>query len=175
MIETERLLLRHWRDSDRAPFAAMNADPRVREFFPGLQTRAESDESADRFAATFANTEYGCWAVEEKGGAAFIGFIGIWAPRFEASFTPCIEIGWRLAHEAWGKGYAQEGARAALTHGFDHGLEEIVSFTLPGNVRSRRVMEAIGMTHDPKDDFDHPLIEEGHPMRRHVLYRIKRR
>jgi RimJ/RimL family protein N-acetyltransferase len=111
--------------------------------------------------------------VEVRGGAAFAGFVGLSVPRFEAHFAPCVEIGWRLAAQHWGHGYATEGARAALAFGFGTlGLEEIVAFTAPRNVRSRRVMEKIGMTYDPADDFDHPLLPEGHPLRRHVLYRI---
>lgn len=173
MIETERLILRDWTPEDLEPFAALNADPRVREFFPGVQTREESDESATRFMA-HAKAGLGPWAVEVKGGAKFVGFCGIWKPLWPAPFTPREEIGWRLAFEAWGKGYAQEAARASVAHGFASGLPEIVSITVPKNVRSRRVMEAIGMTHDPNGDFDHPSIAEGHPLRRHVLYRIKR-
>jgi RimJ/RimL family protein N-acetyltransferase len=175
-IRTERLLLRRWREEDRIPFAAMNADARVMEHFPGLQTREESDAAYDRIQAHFEQRGYGLWAVEVVGGAAFIGFVGLAVPRFEAAFTPCVEIGWRLAAEHWGHGYATEGARAALVFGFEQiGLAEILSFTVPANARSRRVMEKIGMTHDERDDFEHPLLAEGHRLRRHVLYRIKRR
>ena len=172
-LRTERLLLRRWREADREPFAAMNADLRVMEHFPGVLSRAESDALASGIEAHFEERGFGLWAVEVLGGAPFVGFIGLTVPRFEAAFTPCVEIGWRLAAEHWGRGYATEGARAALAFGFEQlGLAEILSFTVPANVRSRRVMEKIGMTHDERDDFEHPLLPEGHKLRRHVLYRI---
>ncbi len=174
MLRTERLLLRPWRDEDLAPFAAMNADPRVREYFPSCLTRAESDASAEKIRADFDARGYGLWAAEETGGAPFVGFIGLAEPSFTASFTPCVEIGWRLAYAAWGHGYATEGARAALAFGFDRlGLPEIVSLTSPDNTRSRRVMEKLGMRRDPTDDFDHPNLPPESPLRRHVLYRIR--
>ncbi len=172
-LRTERLLLRRWRPSDRAPFARVNADPRVAAHLPATLSRAESDAFAARIEAHFDRHGFGLWAVEIRDGAPFAGFIGLSVPRFEASFTPCVEIGWRLGAKHWGHGYATEGARAALAFGFDVlGLEEIVSFTVPANTPSRRVMEKIGMTHTPADDFDHPLLPPGHPLRRHVLYRI---
>jgi ribosomal-protein-alanine N-acetyltransferase len=174
VLQTERLILRPWRDEDLAPFAALNADPRVREHFPSCLTRAESDASAQKIRASFDARGYGLWAAEEKGGAPFIGFIGIAEPAFTAHFTPCVEIGWRLAHAAWGRGYATEGARAALAFAFERlGLAEIISMTTPANVRSRRVMEKLGMRRDPADDFDHPNLAPGSPHRRHVLYRIR--
>jgi RimJ/RimL family protein N-acetyltransferase len=172
-LRTERLLLRRWRPQDRERFAAMNADPRVMEYFPALLSREESDAGVDRVEAHFAQRGFGLWAVELPGGAPFIGFIGLYTPAYEAHFTPCVEIGWRLAAEHWGRGYATEGARAALAFGFERvRLAEIVSLTVPANVRSRRVMEKLGMTHDEADDFDHPLVAHGHPLKRHVLYRI---
>lgn len=172
-LRTDRLFLRRWRPEDREPFAALNADPRVVEFLPGPLSRTESDERAARMEAHFQEHGFGLWAVEIPGVATFAGFVGLSVPRFEAHFTPCVEIGWRLAAPYWGRGYATEGARAALEFGFDHlHLDQIVSFTVPDNVRSRRVMEKIGMTHDPADDFDHPNLPEGHRLRRHVLYRI---
>lgn len=172
-IRTERLLLRYWRRSDRAPFAALNADPRVREFFPGCLTRQKSDASVDEIEAHIDRHGFGLWAVEVPGVTAFAGFIGLSVPRFEAHFTPCVEIGWRLSADCWGHGYATEGARACLEYGFNQlDRTEIVSMTTVGNVRSRRVMEKIGMIRDPEDDFDHPGIPVGHPLRRHVLYRI---
>jgi ribosomal-protein-alanine N-acetyltransferase len=174
-LRTERLLLRRWRPDDREPFAAMNADPRVMEHFPKLLTREESDAAATSISERLEERGFGLWAVEVPGVASFIGVIGLAAPKFEAHFTPCVEIGWRLAPEHWGQGYATEGAKAALTFAFEKlGLEEIVSFTVPANVRSRRVMERIGMTRDPADDFDSPHVPEGHPLRHHVLYRIRR-
>lgn len=175
MIETERLLLRPWRDSDLEPLAALNADPRVMQHFPRLLTRDESQAMILRIQGIFSERGFGLWALEVKDGAPFIGFCGLLAPGFTAHFTPCVEIGWRLAADHWGQGYAREAARAALAYGFDRArLDEIVSFTVPANVRSRRVMEAIGMTRDPEDDFEHPALPPGHPLRRHVLYRISR-
>ena len=174
-LRTARLLLRRWRDEDRAPFAALNADPLVTEFLPGPLSRADSDALADRIEAHFAVHGFGLWAIEVPGQIPFAGFVGLAVPAFEAAFTPCVEVGWRLASACWGRGYATEGARAALAFGFARlGLAEIVSFTVPANVRSRRVMERLGMKHDPADDFDHPALPEGHPLRRHVLYRATR-
>jgi ribosomal-protein-alanine N-acetyltransferase len=173
ILSGERVTLRPWRDEDRAAFAAMNADERVMEFFPKLLSRAESDTSADSIQAHFARHGFGLWAVEVPGIAPFIGFTGLAVPRFTAAFTPCVEIGWRLAVEHWGKGYATEAARLALAYGFETaGLADIVSFTTVANLRSRAVMERLGMRHDPADDFDHPSLPDGHPLRRHVLYRI---
>jgi RimJ/RimL family protein N-acetyltransferase len=173
MLRTERLLLRPWRPEDREPFAAMNADRRVMEFFPAPQTREQSDGFADRIEAHFAERGYGPWAVEIPGEAPFIGFVGLLTPQFDAHFTPAVEVGWRLAAEHWGRGYATEAARAAVRQGFDElGLAEIVSFTTETNLPSRRVMERIGMTHDPADDFDHPKLP-GHRLARHVLYRLR--
>ncbi len=173
-LRTERLLLRRWRPADRAPFAAMNADPRVMEHFPAPLTRAESDALVDRIEAAFETRGFGLWALEERAGGAFLGFTGLIEPTFAAPFTPAIEIGWRLAAPAWGHGYATEAARAALAFGFDEaGASEIVSMTTVANARSRAVMRRLGMTRDPADDFDHPLLPAGHPLRRHVLYRIR--
>ena len=173
-LRTERLLLRRWRQIDREPFARLNADPRVMEHFPSTLTRAQSDAMAARIEADLEARGFGLWAVEIPGALDFAGFIGLSVPNFEAHFTPCVEIGWRIAPEVWGHGYATEGARAALAFAFDEiGLGEVVSFTVVANVRSRRVMERLGMHHSPRDDFDHPLLPEGHPLRRHVLYRIK--
>ena len=174
-LQTDRLILRRWRDADREPFARMNRDAVVMELFPALLSREESDALVDRAEAHLAQHGFGPWAAELRESGEFIGYIGLFIPRFEAAFTPCVEIGWRLAPGHWGKGLATEGARAAVDHAFDDlGLPELVSFTVPGNLRSRRVMEKLGMTHDPGDDFDHPSIAEGHPLRRHVLYRIRR-
>lgn len=175
-IRTERLRLRRWLPTDLAPFAAMNANPRVTEYLPTPLTRQESDAFVARAEAHFEQHGFGHWAVEIVDVAPFAGFVGLSNPRFDAPFQPCVEIGWRFPVEHWGHGYATEGARAVLAFGFEViGLEEIVSFTVPANARSRRVMEKIGMTHDPADDFDHPLLPVGHPLRRHVLYRIARR
>jgi|SRR5436190_8090496 len=174
-LRTERLVMRGWRDSDRGPYAAMNADPRVMEHFPGTMTRAESEAHAERVDEHFAEHGFGLWAVEVPGEAEFIGFVGLAVPRFEEHFTPAVEVGWRLAAPWWGHGYATEAAREAVRFGFeDAGLVEIVSFTAPANERSRAVMRRIGMTHDPADDFDHPALPPGHRLRRHVLYRLRR-
>lgn len=174
-LRTERLLLRRWQPADRAPFAALSADPRVNEYLPGPLSRVQSDEMAARIDANFDRNGFGLWAVEVRDVAQFIGFIGLTVPRFEAHFTPCVEIGWRLSADHWGRGYATEGARAALAFGLNVvGLREVVSFTVPENIRSRRVMEKIGMKHDPSEDFDHPALPAGDRLLRHVLYRIAR-
>jgi ribosomal-protein-alanine N-acetyltransferase len=174
-LRTERLLLRRWRDGDREPFAALNADPEVMEHFPRPLTREESDAFIDRMEKHFTEHGFSMWAVEPLSTGSFAGFVGLLVPRFQAHFTPTVEVGWRLAREHWGRGYATEAARAALTFGFDELLlEEIVSFTVPGNVRSRRVMERIGMTHNPSDDFEHPGMPAGHRLRPHLLYRLSR-
>jgi len=174
-ITTDRLLLRRWRDSDRLPFQAMNADPRVMEFMPSLLSPDESDALVDRAQAHFDRHGYGSFAAELIENHSFIGFIGLSIPNFDAPFMPAVEVGWRLAFEYWGHGLATEGARAAVHYAFGElGLDNLVSFTVPENLRSRRVMEKIGLTHDPNDDFDHPRLSECHPLRRHVLYRLKR-
>jgi RimJ/RimL family protein N-acetyltransferase len=174
-LRTDRLLLRRWRRADREPFAGMNADPRVMEHFPSVLSREESDARAERIEAHFERHGFGLWAVEVIGLVPFAGFVGLSIPSFESHFTPCVEVGWRLAFECWGHGYATEGARAVLAFGFEAlALAEIVSYTVPANLRSRRVMERLGMTHRPEDDFDHPLLPGGHALRRHVLYRIGR-
>jgi RimJ/RimL family protein N-acetyltransferase len=145
------------------------------EHFPSTLSREESDAAVARIEAHFDQHGFGSWAVEIPSVAPFAGFIGLCHPRFEAHFTPCVEVGWRLAAEHWGRGYATEGAQAALTFGFETlGLPEIVSFTVPANWRSCRVMQKLGMTHNPDDDFDHPLLAPGHALCRHVLYRIAR-
>jgi RimJ/RimL family protein N-acetyltransferase len=173
-ITTERLILRAWRDEDRGPLAAMNADPRVAEHLPSTMSREQSDALFDRIRTNFATRGFDVFAVEVAASGELAGFVGLTVPRFEASFTPCVEIGWRLAPAHWGNGYATEAARASLAFGFETlRLDEIVSFTVPANVRSRRVMERVGMKHDPTDDFDHPLLPEGHRLRRHVLYRAR--
>ena len=173
VLRTERLMLREWRDSDRIPFAELNADPDVMQFMPKRLNQDESDALAQRIKDHFLQNGFGWWAVEVVGGESFIGFVGLSIPRFSASFTPCVEVGWRLARHAWGNGYATEAARSAVRFGFEElHLNEIVSFTVPHNVRSRRVMERLGMTHNPAEDFEHPLLPDGDPLRRHVLYRL---
>ncbi len=174
-LRTERLILRRWRDSDREPFARINADPQVTRFLPNALTRAESDQFIDRIEAHFDEHGFGLWAVEIPSGAPCAGFVGLAVPTFDAPFMPTVEVGWRLHPDSWGHGYATEAGRAAMAFGFeDCGLDEIVSFTAVINQPSRRVMERLGMSHDEYDDFDHPRLEVGHRLRRHVLYRRRR-
>ncbi len=174
-LRTERLVLRAWRESDRTPFAAMGQDPRVMRHLGPLLSRAESDALADRIAAHFAEHGFGLWAVEAPGVAEFAGFVGLSTPRFAGHFTPCVEVGWRLDADHWGRGWATEAARAALRFGFEEvGLTEIVSFTTRENWASRAVMLRLGMTHDARDDFEHPALGAGDPLRPHVLYRLRR-
>jgi RimJ/RimL family protein N-acetyltransferase len=174
-LRTARLLLRPWREADLEPFAALNADPRVMEHMPACLTRAQSDAQAQRIGAQLMERGHGYWALELPGVAPFIGFAGLGLADFPAPFTPCVEVAWRLAPEHWGQGYATEAARAALADGFVRlRLQEVLSFTVPGNTRSRRVMERLGMRHAPREDFQHPRLPEGHPLRPHVLYRLSR-
>lgn len=173
VLRTERLLLRRWRDDDREPFAALNADPEVMAYFPAPLDRAASDALVDRIEAGFTDHGFGMWALESLAEGSFVGFTGLAVPSFSAPFTPAVEVGWRLARPAWGHGFATEAATAALDFGFDRiGLTEIVSFTAAVNERSRAVMGRLGMAYDARDDFDHPGLPDGHPLRRHVLYRM---
>jgi RimJ/RimL family protein N-acetyltransferase len=173
-LRTPRLLLRAWRDDDLDALAALNADPEVVEHLPGPLSRDESAAMLERVRAHFEAHGFGLWAVEAPGGVV-VGFTGLSIPRFTAAFTPCVEVGWRLARSAWGNGYATEAARASVVDGFERvGLRETVSFTVPENTRSRRVMERLGMTRSEADDFDHPALPAGHRLRRHVLYRLPR-
>ncbi|MFN8060370.1 MAG: GNAT family N-acetyltransferase [Vicinamibacterales bacterium] len=174
-IHTPRLVLRSWLPADREPFAALNADARVMRYMPALLTRAESDAFADRIEAHLEEHGYGLFAAELRTTGGFVGFIGLSVPSFAASFMPTVEIGWRLAADCWNRGLATEGAEAVRDAAMDRlDLDEIVSFTVPENLASRRVMEKIGFTHDPADDFEHPRLPSGHPLRRHVLYRLRR-
>jgi RimJ/RimL family protein N-acetyltransferase len=174
MIDTDRLHLRRWKDSDREPFARMNADPRVMQFFPSVLTPEESNALVDRIEHAIEQRGFGVYAAELRANSSFIGFIGLYETGFAAHFTPCVEIAWRIAAEHWNRGLATEGARAVVRHAFETlGLDALVSFTTEQNLPSRRVMEKIGMTRDPTEDFDHPGLPEGHPLRRHVLYRIR--
>jgi len=179
-LETERLILRPWRDSDLVPWAAMGRDPEVMRFFPELVSRETSDAIAGRVRGHFEREGWGLWAVEIKGGAPFAGFCGMQRVPFEAAFTPAVEVGWRLAREAWGHGYATEGARASLAFAFDTlKLPEVVAMVVPDNTRSIAVMHRLGMTRDPAADFDHPRFPEellgvgGFPVRRHQLFRVR--
>ncbi len=171
-LQTDRLTLRRWRTEDRDPFARMNADPEVMRYLIRPLSHEESDGLIDRAERQFEEKGFGLWAVEVASSRSFIGYVGLWVPSFEAHFTPAVEVGWRLDQPYWGHGYATEAARAAIADGFERiRLKEIVSFTIPVNMRSIAVMERLGMTRDPDDDFDHPHLPEGHPYRRHVLYR----
>ena len=173
-LRTERLVLRPWRESDRAPFAAMNADPRAMEYFPALNTRAESDAGFDRIVAKMSAHGFGLWAVEVPSIAEFIGFVGL-NPADALLGRPVLEIGWRIAADHWGHGYATEGGRASLTHAFRVlGQDEVVSFTATGNQRSRHVMEKLGLVRRPEEDFDHPRVPVTWSGRRHVVYAITR-
>ncbi len=170
---TERLILRRWREEDLAPCAAMCADPDVMRHFPSSVSKEETRALVERIERHFDEHGFGLWALEH--GGAFIGFTGLLIHTFAAHFTPAVEVGWRLRKEAWGRGFATEAAREALRIGFDeHQVDEIVSMTVPANVKSVAVMERLGMSRDPADDFDHPRIPEGSPLRRHVLYRMPR-
>jgi RimJ/RimL family protein N-acetyltransferase len=173
-LDTERLILRGWRDADVAPWAALNADPAVREFLGPPLTAAQSATSVRRFQEGLERNGYGFWAVEIRDTGEFIGFTGL-DPLDDGMPFAGVEAGWRLARGAWGHGYATEAARAALTYGFDvAGLDEILAITAATNVRSQAVMRRLGMTYDPADDFDHPRVPDG-PLRPHVLYRIRSR
>ncbi len=172
VLRGPRVLLRDWRGEDLDAFAALNADPRVMEHFPAPLSRDESAALLDRMQAGIDARGWGNWALEVDG--CCLGFVGLSVPTFEAHFTPCVEIGWRLAFDGWGRGYAAEAARLALGYGFEVlELAEIVSFTTLHNLRSQRVMQRIGMRHAPADDFDHPRLA-GSPLQRHVLYRLRR-
>jgi ribosomal-protein-alanine N-acetyltransferase len=161
-------------EADRAPFAALNADPEVMRHMPRLLSREESDAVVQRLQAHFERHGFSFFAVELPGVAPFAGFIGLLHCPFEAHFTPAVEIGWRLAREHWGKGYVTEAARACLDYAFSElALDEVVSITVPANTRSWAVMERLGMRRDPSEDFEHPLLPEGHPLRLHVLYRLR--
>jgi RimJ/RimL family protein N-acetyltransferase len=174
-ITTERLLLRQWREDDREPFQALNADPLVAQFTVGVLAPDASDVVFDRIQGHFDRHGFGLWAAELRESHTFLGFIGLSVPPFDAPFMPAVEVGWRLRSDYWNRGLATEGARAAMRYGFETlNLAGLVSFTVPANLRSRRVMEKLGLTYDQRDDFDHPQLPAGHPLRRHVLYRIER-
>ena len=174
-IVTERLILRQWCESDLEPFAALNADPHVMEFFPHTRTRKQSDETAHRIVSHIDAHGFGLWALERCDTGEFIGFTGMMHVDFDAGFLPAVEIGWRLAADQWGNGFATEAARACMAYGFETlQLDEVVSFAVTDNWRSRRVMERIGMHRDPSRDFDHPDMAAGSPLRRHVFYAIRR-
>jgi RimJ/RimL family protein N-acetyltransferase len=172
-LRSARTLLRAWRDDDLPAWVAMNADPEVRRYFSSVQTEPEALAEAGRARANLARRGWGMWALEIPGRLPFAGMVGLNVPAFEASFMPVVEMGWRLPKAAWGQGWASEAAAAAAAFGFDVlGLEELVAFTTVSNEPSRRVMTRLGMQHDPAEDFDHPTVPEGHPYRKHTLYRL---
>lgn len=173
MIRGPRITLRRWRDADLEPFAQMNANPEVMRLMPKPLDAAESAVFLQRIRESFAKQGFGLWALDV--GGSFAGYVGLSQPRFEAPFTPCWEVGWRLRRAYWGHGYATEGGLLSLGYAFrDADIEEVVSFAALDNARSRRVMERLGMARDPAEDFDHPLVEAGHPLARHCLYRLRR-
>ncbi|GLQ07299.1 GNAT family N-acetyltransferase [Sneathiella chinensis] len=173
-LVTKRLILRQWQDSDLVPFAALNADPAVMEFFPHCLTREDSDAMALKIRTLIAEQGWGFWAAEIRDTGAFAGFVGLHRPSADLPFSPCVEIGWRLARDHWGQGLATEGAKAALTFAFDRlSLPEVVSFTFKDNHRSRAVMERLGFQNSG-EDFNHPALPDGHPLRPHVLYRLQK-
>lgn len=173
-LETPRLLLRRWREADLDPYTAMNADARVMEYFPRLLTKEDSAQHIARLEAHFEENNFGILAAELKATGELIGFVGMQRVPFEAHFTPAVEIGWRIAYPHWGQGYATEGALEVLRDGFERlQLAEVVALTATGNLRSRRVMEKLGMTRNPQDDFENPRVEVGHWLRPHVAYRIE--
>ena len=174
VLETDRLLLRRWTDADHAPFAALNADPVVMEFFPATLTRERSDGLIERIEDSFETEGFGLWALERLDTGEFIGFTGLLRTTLGPPVEREVEVGWRLARSAWGHGYASEAARASLAFGFAAGLDAIMSLTATINVRSQAVMKRIGLTYDPGSDFEHPALPEGHPLRPHVVYRITR-
>lgn len=175
MIKTERLILRPWQGEDLEPFIQLNQDPRVMEFFPKLRSSSESEMDVERISSHIEQYGWGLWAVSLIENSEFIGFIGLANVLFDAHFTPAVEIGWRLGFNHWRKGYATEGALASLKYAFEVlKLDEVVSFTTVRNIRSRAVMEKIGMKYDQKGDFNHPKVEYGHSLRKCVLYRIKK-
>ncbi|MCR9232797.1 GNAT family N-acetyltransferase [Gimesia chilikensis] len=172
-METTRLILRRWCEDDVTPFVELNKDPRVMQYYPSTLTSEQSMQMMDDIQKHFEEYGFGLWAVEIKDQTPFAGFIGLAVPQFTAFFTPCIEILWRLATPYWNQGYATEGAHAVLDFGFDEcNLKQIVSFTVPSNIASRRVMEKIGMSYI--DNFDHPGLPDNDPLQRHVLYSINR-
>ncbi|HYL41288.1 MAG TPA: GNAT family N-acetyltransferase, partial [Candidatus Binatus sp.] len=175
ILVTERLRLRGWRDEDRPVYAAINADPEVTRYLSKQFDRDETDRMVDRMLAGWAGRGFGLWAVERQSDAELLGMTGLSPHELPEPLGSVVEVGWRFARHAWGRGYATEAAAAAVGFGFEQlGLEEIVSFMAFDNVRSRRVMERLGMRRDPADDFEHPMFPPGHPLRAHVLYRLAR-
>ena len=175
ILETERLILRAWESDDADSYYQINQDQRVTEFLLITPTMEQVKEFIHGMNEQYKRLNYTLFAAIEKSSNTLIGFIGLNPPKWESHFTQCVEIGWRLGSKYWGKGYATEGAKAVLAYGFDQcHLNEIVSFTVPENIRSMRVMEKLGMTYDVADNFNHPLVPSDHTLLKHVLYRINR-
>jgi RimJ/RimL family protein N-acetyltransferase len=173
-LSTSRLRLRQWQESDKETFAQLNADPEVMRFFPGTQTREQSDRSIAIWAAELEERGWSNWAVEQVSDSSFIGFVGLSVPKRALPFMPCVEIGYRLAKEHWGKGFATEAGKEALRFGFEKlQLTEVVSFTAKLNLPSQAVMQRLGML-NANEDFEHPALPEGSPLRPHCLYRLRR-
>jgi len=177
VLGTPRLVLRRWRDADRGPFAALNADPVVMEHFPATLSRERSDAAVERIEAAFERDGWGLWALERRDDGALLGFTGLSRPGQLPHLADQVEIGWRLAAHAWGQGYATEAAREVLRFAFARDgadLDAVVSFTAVTNERSQALMRRLGMTHDPADDFAHPALPDRSRLRPHVLYRLRR-
>ena len=175
-LETDRLILRSWRESDLSPMVTINQDPKVCEYFPEIGNRDTTIALIDRIIRHDEECGFSLYAVEIKATQEMVGFLGLMTPSFEAHFTPAIEIGWRLSSQHWNQGIATEGAKAVLEYTFTNlNLDEVVSFTALNNQASRRVMEKIGMKHNPNDDFDHPKLGKNSPLKRHVLYRLSKK
>lgn len=176
IFKTKRLILKTWKEQDLDSMSAINQDPLVCEFLPKIGDRAATKALIQRFINNYKKYGFTAYAVELKSNGEFIGFVGLLVTSFEAHFTPAVEIAWRLDSKCWGKGYATEAAKAIIDFAFTTlKLEEVVSFTVENNIRSRRVMEKIGMHHNPHDDFNHPKLSKNSPLCRHVLYRLSRR
>jgi RimJ/RimL family protein N-acetyltransferase len=174
-LQARRLRLRAWRDDDLPRFAELNADAEVNQYLLGPLTRLESDALVGRIAEHFDREGFGFWAVEAPGVASFIGMVGLSSLSYTSPFTPCVEVGWRIAQRYWGQGFATEAAEAAIEFGFTTlSLTEIVALTVPANTQARAVMSKLGMTRQPSDDFSHPLVPVGHALERHVLYRLRK-
>lgn len=174
-LETERLILRHWQESDFKPFCEITSDPEVRRYYPSTLNVDETRALIARINTHFDREGFGLFAVVLKSTGEFIGYTGLQKPTIQARFMPCVEIGWQIARKHWGNGYAPEAATKCLEDGFMRiGLDEIVSFTTVSNDKSIRVMEKLGMTRNPKDDYSHPLLPEGHPLKPHVLFRLSK-
>ncbi len=175
-LETERLILRDWKDEDRKPFAQMNADPIIMEYFPRRLGEADTNRLVDRFNEHFKKHGFGPYAVENKKTGEFMGFVGLSQIDFDAPFTPAVEIAWRLSYEYWGKGFATEAAQAVLEHAFDKlKIKEVVAYAVHDNERAIHIMEKVGMKRDPKGDFDYPALHKDHPLGKFVLYRVKKK